>query len=81
MGTNDTGNMSRSDAMGEDYRIVSVEPVEAPGDLGGNNWHRYVIDQGANHQWQFADMATVYRDRIYADSDIFRRAIVEPPRP
>ena len=48
MGTNDTGNMSRSDAMGEDYRIVSVEPVEAPGDLGGNNWHRYVIDQGEN---------------------------------
>ena len=34
--------------MGEYYRIVSVEPADAPGDLAGENWYQYVIDQGKN---------------------------------
>ena len=41
-------DMARTRAMGEDYRIVSVEPADAPGGLGGTDWHRYVIDQGKN---------------------------------
>ena len=40
--------MTRIGAKGEDYRIVSVEPADAPGDLGGENWYQYVIDQGKN---------------------------------
>ena len=40
--------MTGPDTTGEDYCIVSVEPTEAPDDLGGNNWYRYVIDQGQN---------------------------------
>lgn len=31
-----------------DYRIVSVEPTDAPGGLDGKDWYRYVIDQGDN---------------------------------
>ncbi len=37
-----------------------------------------VIDQGADQQWELADMATIYRDRVYAYSDVFRRALAEP---
>lgn len=40
--------VANPEAIGEDYCIVSVEPAEAPGDLGGKNWYRYVIDQGEN---------------------------------
>ncbi len=36
-----------------------------------------VIDQGAG-QWEMADMAMIYRDRVFADSDVFRRAMAEP---
>lgn len=36
------------DTTGAYYRIVLVEPAEAPDDLGGKNWYRYVIDQGEN---------------------------------
>jgi len=35
-------------SMDEDYHIVSVEPTDAPGGLGGDDWYRYVIDQGSN---------------------------------
>ncbi len=38
-----------------------------------------VIDQGTSDQWQLADMATIYRDRTYAYSDVFQAAIAEPP--
>jgi outer membrane protein OmpA-like peptidoglycan-associated protein len=38
-----------------------------------------VMDQGANDSWQVGDVALVYRDRIYADSDLLRSALVEPP--
>jgi hypothetical protein len=31
-----------------DYKIISVEPVEAPPDMAGTGWHRYVIGQGSN---------------------------------
>ena len=34
--------------MEGDYCIVSVEPTDAPGGLGGENWYRYIIDQGDN---------------------------------
>lgn len=40
--------MTGTGAIGEDYRIVSVEPADAPGDLGGQDWYQYVIDQGKN---------------------------------
>lgn len=40
--------MTGRDITGADYRIVLVEPVEAPGELGGNDWYRYIIDQGEN---------------------------------
>lgn len=32
----------------EDYGIVSVEPVDPPGDTAGTGWHCYVIEQGKN---------------------------------
>jgi hypothetical protein len=32
----------------EHYEIVSVRPTEAPPDMDGSNWHRYVIVQGPN---------------------------------
>ncbi len=32
----------------EDYEIVSVEPTDPPGDLGGTRWHCYTIVQGDN---------------------------------
>jgi len=38
-----------------------------------------LIDQGAGDSWQVGDVALVYRDRIYADSDLLRAALVEPP--
>jgi len=38
-----------------------------------------VIDQGANAAWEFADVALIYRDRIYTESDVFRAALVVPP--
>jgi outer membrane protein OmpA-like peptidoglycan-associated protein len=38
-----------------------------------------VIDQGSNDQWELADMAMIYRDRVFADSDVFRDAMAEPP--
>jgi len=31
-----------------DYEIVSVEPADPPGDMVGNGWHCYVIEQGEN---------------------------------
>lgn len=31
-----------------DYEIVSVEPTDPPGDLGGTGWHCYIIEQGDN---------------------------------
>lgn len=34
--------------MEEDYEIISVEPAEAPDDLGGTDWYCYIIGQGAN---------------------------------
>ena len=34
--------------MKEDYEILSVEPAEAPCNLDGANWYRYVIVQGDN---------------------------------
>lgn len=37
-----------------------------------------VIDQGTDEQWQLADTATIYRDRVYAYSDVFRSALAEP---
>lgn len=37
-----------------------------------------VIDQGADATWEFGDLALVYRDRVYADSNILRQALVEP---
>ena len=32
----------------EHYEIVSVKPVKAPPDMGGDDWHCYVIAQGTN---------------------------------
>ena len=32
----------------EDYAIVSVEPVDPPGNLSGTGWHCYIIEQGDN---------------------------------
>lgn len=34
--------------MKEDYEVLSVEPAEAPYNLGGADWYRYVIVQGSN---------------------------------
>lgn len=31
-----------------DYRIISVEPVDAPAQMSGSGWHCYVIGQGSN---------------------------------
>jgi hypothetical protein len=32
----------------EDYEVLSVEPAEAPYNLDGADWYRYVIVQGDN---------------------------------
>jgi len=32
----------------KDYEVMSVEPAEAPNDMGGADWYRYIIGQGAN---------------------------------
>lgn len=32
----------------EDYKILSVQPTEAPLDMDGNDWHCYIIAQGNN---------------------------------
>lgn len=32
----------------ENYKIVSVRPTEPPSDIGGTNWHSYIIVQGTN---------------------------------
>ena len=32
----------------EDYQIVSVEPTSPPMDMGGTDWHCYIIEQGKN---------------------------------
>jgi len=32
----------------EDYEIVSVEPTGPPMDMGGTDWHCYIIEQGKN---------------------------------
>jgi len=32
----------------EDYEIVSVEPTDPPTDMGGSDWHCYIIEQGKN---------------------------------
>ena len=38
-----------------------------------------VIDQGSDATWQVADVALIYRDRVYAESNVFRDAIAVPP--
>ena len=37
-----------------------------------------VIDQGADATWQEEDVALIYRDRVYANSDVFRGALDNP---
>lgn len=38
-----------------------------------------VIDQGADSAWELGDIAMLYRDRVYADSNLLRKALVVPP--
>jgi len=38
-----------------------------------------VMDQGSSATWQVGDVALMYRDRIYAESDLLRDALVVPP--
>ena len=47
----------------EDYAIVSVEPTEPPGDMVGNGWHCYIIEQGSNtiRGYQRGDIKSVTR--------------------
>ncbi len=35
-------------AMGQPYKIVSVERTETPPGVEGSDWYRYVIAQGSN---------------------------------
>lgn len=37
-----------------------------------------VIDQGADSAWQMGDVALLYRDRVYAESNILRDALIVP---
>ena len=30
----------------EPYRVASVEKIDPPEGMPGNNWHRYVIERG-----------------------------------
>jgi hypothetical protein len=32
----------------DDYRVLSVQPTEPPGNLEGSDWHCYEIAQGEN---------------------------------
>ena len=34
--------------IGEDFEIVSVEPVDPPRGIVGGGWHCYIIEQGEN---------------------------------
>lgn len=45
----------------EDYQVLSVEAVKAPGNMSGTNWYCYTIGQGDNRitGYRQGDLASV----------------------
>ena len=54
----------------DDYRVLSVVPVVAPGELSGSDWHCYTIGQGDNrilgyHQGDILSVGEHVRNLVF----------------